>query len=194
MKKIASLFMRNYDGDRMVRDEVVPGSEWVLTGEGIATQKHDGTACRMFNGLLWRRFDAKLGRRPPMGFDPAQEPDPISGHWPGWMPIGDGPEDRWHREALENGGQNGQMFASGTYELVGPKINGNPERYRRHTLIPHGSVELPMAPRTYRALKDFLSSIDLEGIVWHHSDGRMVKIKASDFGIRFVRAYRDPIR
>jgi hypothetical protein len=25
---------------------------------------------------------------------------------------------------------------------------------------------------------------NIEGIVWHHSDGRMVKIKAKDFGIK----------
>ena len=32
MKKIPSLFCRNYDGDRLVRDEIVPGSEWVAAG------------------------------------------------------------------------------------------------------------------------------------------------------------------
>ena len=35
MQKIISLFQRNYDGDRQVRDEVVPGAEWVLAGEGV---------------------------------------------------------------------------------------------------------------------------------------------------------------
>lgn len=28
MKKIISLFQRNYGGDGKVRDEVVPGAEW----------------------------------------------------------------------------------------------------------------------------------------------------------------------
>lgn len=37
MRKIQSLFQRNYDGDRLVRNEVVPGSEWVVSGEGRAT-------------------------------------------------------------------------------------------------------------------------------------------------------------
>jgi hypothetical protein len=27
LKKIVSLFQRNYDGDRLVRDEIVPGAE-----------------------------------------------------------------------------------------------------------------------------------------------------------------------
>lgn len=39
MQKIISLFQRNYDGDHLVRDEVVPGAEWVLRGEGVATRK-----------------------------------------------------------------------------------------------------------------------------------------------------------
>lgn len=39
MKKIISLFQRNYDGNRLVRDELVPGSEWVQEGLGIATRK-----------------------------------------------------------------------------------------------------------------------------------------------------------
>jgi len=39
MKKIPSLFQRNYDGDRLVRDEVVPGAEWVMAGEGTATRQ-----------------------------------------------------------------------------------------------------------------------------------------------------------
>ncbi|MCV7174897.1 hypothetical protein [Mycolicibacterium sphagni] len=29
MKKIISLFERNYDTDRLVRDEITPGAEWV---------------------------------------------------------------------------------------------------------------------------------------------------------------------
>ena len=51
MKKIPSLFCRNYDGDRLVRDEVVPGCEWVLRGEGRPTEKVDGTALGFWDGL-----------------------------------------------------------------------------------------------------------------------------------------------
>jgi hypothetical protein len=45
MRKIATLFQRNYETDRLVRDEVVPGAEWVLGGEGVATRKFDGRCC-----------------------------------------------------------------------------------------------------------------------------------------------------
>jgi hypothetical protein len=40
MKKIQSLFCRNEEkdelGSRRVRDEVMPGAEWVINGEGVA--------------------------------------------------------------------------------------------------------------------------------------------------------------
>jgi len=183
MQKIISLFQRNYEGDRLVRDEVVPGAEWVLAGEGVATRKWDGTCCRLLAGKLWARYDVKKGRTPPPGFEAAQEPDPTTGHWPGWIPVGDGPEHKWHREAAA-------VFAEvtdrpdGTYELCGPKVNGNPEKFEAHVLIGHGRALLPDAPRTFEALREWLRLADVEGIVWHHPDGRMVKIKAKDFGIK----------
>lgn len=35
MKKIISLFKRNYETDHKVRNEVVEGAEWVINGEGL---------------------------------------------------------------------------------------------------------------------------------------------------------------
>lgn len=183
MKKIISLFQRNYDGDRLVRDEIVPGAEWVVAGEGEATRKMNGTCCMVREGKLYKRYDAKNGKTPPFGFEPAQEPDATTGHLPGWLPIGDGPEDRYHREAfamIPN-------LPDGTYELVGPKVQGNPEGYSTHCLVRHGSHTLELhdpPPRTFDALKAWFKGKNIEGIVWHHPDGRMVKIKARDFGIK----------
>ena len=104
MKKIPSLFKRDYgSGARLVYDEIVPGTEWAHAGEGVATRKIDGTSCLVRDGKLYKRYDAKAGRTPPAGFEPAQdEADPVTGHWPGWLPVGDGPEDRWHREGYAN--------------------------------------------------------------------------------------------
>lgn len=180
MKKIISLFQRNYNGDHLVRDEVVPGAEWVLAGEGVATRKYDGTCCMVRDGKLYKRYDAKKGKAPPDGFEPAQEPDPVTGHWPGWLPVGDGPEDRWHRDAVES---DPQPLIDGTYELIGPKVQGNPEGVSTHMLIAHGKHFLDV-PRTFDELKDWFSGKDIEGIVWRHPDGRMVKIKGRDFGIK----------
>lgn len=178
MRKIISLFQRNYESDRLVRDEVVAGAEWVLAGEGVATRKWDGTCAMVRGGQLFKRYDAKQGKTPPPGFEPAQDYDPVTGHMPGWLAVGDGPEDRWFRA-----GHNPEL-ADGTYELCGPKVQGNPEGLERHQLIPHGKHYLPDAPRTFVAIRDYLAARNMEGIVWRHPDGRMVKIKAKDFGLR----------
>lgn len=178
MNKIISLFQRNYDGDRLVRNEVVPGAEWVVAGEGVPTRKWDGTCCKVRDGRLYKRYDAKHGKPAPVNFEPAQEPDPVTGHWPGWVPVGDGPDDRWHRAAFKGDEPNG------TYELVGPKVQGNPESCENHILVPHGKHFVHQAPRDFDGLRLFFAAHDMEGIVWHHPDGRMVKIKAKDFGIK----------
>lgn len=175
MKKIISLYQRNYDGDRLVRDELVPGAEWVAAGEGVATRKFDGTCCMVRGGKLFKRYDAKAGKVPPAGFEPAQEPDAATGHRPGWLPVGDGQDDRWHREAMK------PDLPDGTYELVGPKVQGNPEGFDVHTLVRHGAELLFDVPRTFAELKKYLRAVPIEGIVWHHPDGRMVKIKRKDF-------------
>jgi hypothetical protein len=193
MEKIISVFARNYDGDRLVRPEIVPGAEWAAAGEGTPTRKFDGTCCRIDEyGALWKRYDAKKGKTPPAGFSPAQpEPDPVSGHWPGWILVGEGPEDRWHIEALGNL-PFPPIERPGTYELVGPKVQGNPERAATHVLLKHGADVLVDVPTPaglsveeyFRAIRLYLAEHDIEGIVWHHPDGRTAKIKGKDFGLK----------
>lgn len=39
-------------------------------------------------------------------------------------------------------------------------------------------------PIEFEALKTWLTDKDIEGIVWHHPDGRMVKIKKKDFRLK----------
>ncbi|OLV15942.1 RNA ligase 1 family protein [Deinococcus marmoris] len=179
MQKILSLFQRNYETDRLVRDEVVPGAEWVRDGEGMATRKWDGTSCLVRDGRLLKRYDAKKGRTPPPGFEAAQEPDPVTGHHPGWVPVDDGPNDAFHREAWVSANA---ALPDGTYELIGPKVQGNPEGLQKHVLIRHGEEHLNDAPRDFAGLKSYLEvRPEMEGIVWHHPDGRLVKIKRKDF-------------
>lgn len=186
MKKIISLFQRNYEGNRKVRDEVTPGAQWVLDGEGKATRKWDGLAVKVTDGVVFKRYDAKTGRTPPAGFIPAQpSPDPVSGHWPGWVPA-DGPDSRYIHEAVEAAAvRYPQGIPEGTYEVCGPRIGtrhgANPENLATHVLIPHGEDVLEDAPRTFADLMEYLRDRAIEGIVWHHEDGRMVKIKKADF-------------
>jgi hypothetical protein len=177
MRKIPTIFMRD-ESRRLVIDQKNSAADWVFRGDGVATQKHDGTCCLVRDGVLFRRYDLRPGKTPPFGFEAADGADEITGSIMGWVPVGHGTDDKWHREAVIDR----PLPGNGTYELCGPRVQGNPEKLMSHHLIPHGIVPLPDAPTDFSGLRNFLSVRDIEGIVWHHPDGRMAKIKKRDFG------------
>ena len=105
----------------------------------------------------------------------------MSGKTVGWGPIGEGPEDKYHREAFAL-----SSYADGTYELMGPKVQGNKSKWVAHGLILHGAVDIEAPPKPeFDAICAWLDQNSIEGIVWHHPDGRMAKIKRRDFGFRW---------
>jgi hypothetical protein len=188
MKKIPTLFQRNFDTDRLVRNEIAPGCGWVLDGEGVATEKIDGTCCLIRNGRLYKRYEWKPGKTPPADFEPAQEPDEVTGAIPGWVPVGDGPDDRWHREACRSHRVlHGANPLDGTYELIGPKVQGNPYGCSVHVLIAHGSLMAFDVPSDFDGLREYLRTRDIEGIVWWRDIGDpdcdKVKLKRRDFNL-----------
>lgn len=186
MKKIPCLFVRIFDDKHKftITPEVTPGCEWVLAGEGRATRKFDGTACMVHAGQLCRRYDVRKGKPTPQEWEPCQpKPDPVTGHWPGWLLVRDEPESKYHREAFKT--LIGRGFpCDGTYELIGPKVQGNPEAYLSHELIPHGEFVLAImaSDLSFERLREYLDQCPYEGIVWHHPDGRMAKLRRDDFG------------
>ena len=183
MRKIPTIFVRDMSRQpALVTAEVTPGCLWVFQGEGVPTQKYDGTCCLVRDGRLYKRYELRPGKPAPHDFEPAQEPDPNTGKQPGWVPVGEGPDDKWHREAFAER----QTWADGTYELVGQKVQGNPYRASTHWLMPHASMPQlpePEGGRYYDGIKALLTEKHIEGIVWHHPDGRMAKIKRRDFGL-----------
>lgn len=183
MKKIASVWVRDFGvKGAPYRNEVTPGCEWVLAGEGVATRKYDGTAVLVdATGALFARYDAKRGKAPPAGFIHCQEPDPETGHWPGWVPA-TRPEDKWIRDAFESTRAQG-LVESGTWEAIGPKIGGNPEACAIHVLVRHGADVLEPCPRDFDGLRAWLAPLDIEGVVFHHLDGRMAKATKQGFGL-----------
>ena len=186
MKKIPTIFARNPVNLSEVTDERNPVCDWVFAGEGIATRKWDGTAVLISDiGVMFKRYDCKKGRTPPLGFIEADSADPITGHWPGWVPIkNDDPADKWFVAAYLESAVSGTL-PHGTYEAIGPHFQGNPDGASSDCLIRHGSVPVDFRQEpTREALKSFFVFNKFEGIVWHHPDGRMAKIKARDFGIR----------
>jgi len=218
VRKIITVFQRNYETDRLVRDELVPGAEWVLAGEGIATRKWDGACTMVRCGQLFKRYELKRENRPkiaPPGFEPMQAPDEVTGAIPGWVPVGEGPEDKWFRVARANvlnagDGHEGSL-EDGTYEAIGPHFGGghhdkNPEGCPFDMLLPHGKEIVTNFPHSFGRMRQYfldmgrdfaaydatqdspvialLGGPSIEGVVFHHPDGRMAKIKARDFGIK----------
>ena len=186
MKKIPTVFERDWNGDRSrVVDQVHEGCEWVLAGEGWPTKKIDGTCCMVRSGKLYKRREWKPTDNLREG-DEIVGRDAETGKVVGWVPVGDGPEDRWHREAFALW----ERLDDGTYELVGPKVQGNPEGYPRHELVAHDTLQLGAdIPRTFDGLRDWLGEgLNIEGVGFHHPDGRMAKIKLRDFGLKRPKA------
>ncbi len=131
----------------------------------------------------------------PNGWQPCEDkPNLHTGHWPGWLRVDfKDPSNKWHKEAVSSHYEiHGTFPHDGTWELVGAKVQGNPYGFDNepHELWAHGmqfgDSRVPILskpPRTYELLKSWFSRNPCEGIVWHHPDGRMVKIKRKDFGL-----------
>lgn len=187
MKKMKTLFVREFDEKHKVTTLpiVEEGCEWVINGEGVATLKIDGTCCLIENGVLYKRFDFKEGRKLPEGAIPCQEAaDSITGHFPHWVKVNaEDPSDKHYISAFERL-ENKQ---NGTYELVGPHFQGNPYGFLYDKLLKHGEIILQGVPRTYEGLKEYLKTHYIEGIVFHRGNGEMCKIKRTDFGFEWNR-------
>ncbi|MEU6444391.1 hypothetical protein [Streptomyces sp. NPDC047046] len=182
--KIPTLFLRDPENRKRLLPEVAPECAWVTAGEGVATRKYDGTCVlRDEAGEWWARREVRPGRAAPPGYL-AISTDPVTGKAMGWEPMGGSTFMRFHTEALASD----EDFVPGTYELVGPRINGNPEGVARHTLLRHGwaapevAADFAGAPRDFAGLRAWVTARPYEGIVWHHPDGRRAKLKVRDFG------------
>ena len=179
MNKIPTLFRRDPDDRKRVLAEANPECQWVLDGEGTPTRKYDGTCVLLDeDGTWWARREVRPGRTRPPGYRPVTT-DEITGKTVGWEPIAQSAYARYHAEALAAAPED---RPAGTYELIGPKINGNPERVDGHELVAHAEAERFDVPRDLDGLRTWLlAHPEYEGIVWHHPDGRRAKIKHRDF-------------
>lgn len=186
MKKIPTLFERIYENHKVVgiTPNVTPGLEWVLDGEGIATIKFDGACCAIIDGELYKRYDAKKGKKPPEGAIPCCDPDPITGHWPHWVKCDrENPADKWFFEAYHDD----ILFSNSgtyTYEAVGPHFQGNPYGLDVDMLVMHG-IHAIRVDRSFEGIKDYLKNHEIEGIVFWKDGEPKCKIKRSDFGFEW---------
>lgn len=184
MKKIPTLFERVFENHKVtgITDKVTPGFEWVLKGEGTATLKLDGSCCAIIGGELYKRYDAKKGKKPPEGAIPCCDPDPITGHWPHWVKCdASNPADKWFIEAWKNVDYD---MGDGTFEAIGPHFQGNPYNMKYDTLEKHGDIKV-LVERSFEAIKEYLSKNKVEGIVFWKDGEPKCKIKRTDFGLKW---------
>jgi hypothetical protein len=186
---------RKWDGTCVGYFPVVQGEVRINGGIGSHEVNEPGDLAATW---LARR-EVKPGKTPPPGFLPIQT-DEVTGKTVGWEPVEQSAFARWHADALTRGAETGyltvdsyprsgpEVFA--TYELCGPKINGDPGGLGVHMLIRHGYVaateQWAMAEMglDFASLRTWLlddARAPWEGIVWHHLDGRMAKLKKRDF-------------
>lgn len=196
MKKIPCLLQRKfYDNHtfELLEDKITPGCEWVIAGEGFATEKLDGTACMIKNGCIYKRYDAKKGKQPPKNAIPCiPEPDPITGHWPHWVKCDENKaEDKYHIEAFDRLVNNKMLYRpsyiiEGTYELIGPHFQSNPYNLEFDILEKHGERIINVG-RSIEEIKEYLNNNYIEGIVfWKDGYGsEMCKIRRKDFGFKW---------
>ena len=193
MKKIPTLFEREFQNHQVISisREVTPGLEWVLNGEGIATEKIDGACCAVIGGEFYKRYDAKKDKHgkmkmPPEGAIPCDDPDPVTGHWPHWVKVEEqNPADRWFVDALRHAQNRDGVLSDGTYEAIGPHFQSNPYNLKEDTLVRHGIIEIDLPDRSFEGIRRYLISHRIEGIVFWKDNTPLCKIKRKDFGFKW---------
>lgn len=210
MKKIPTIFMRDHETGYVI-PEINPKAEWVLEEAYPALRKYDGTCVGLFLSVkgdirinegvgsgeieskedikaVWMARHTVVGRMlPPEDFI-EEEFDPKTGKTFGWVPIEQSSFYKFFLEARENL----ETEHLGTYELCGPKINGNPEGFKKHTLVFHWTAEQlaniqvldiqdMSVEDAYQALKMTLAYLPVEGVIFRSAKHGMAKLKRKDF-------------
>lgn len=187
MKKIPTLFTRIYEGHKIIgiEDEITPGCEEAFKN-GLATIKVDGSCCAIIDGKFCKRYDAKKGKKPPVGAIPCCDPDSVTGHWPHWVEVSENnPGDKWFYVALKNAEiQNYGPLENGTYEAIGPHFQGNPYDLNTDILVKHGT-EIVDVKRDFESIRNWLNENLVEGLVFWLGGEPVCKIKRTDFGFEW---------
>lgn len=191
MKKMTVLFAQILDdkGNRVISDRIHERAEAIFTSQDVrATIKVDGTATFLDEDGNWfSRRAVRPGKNAPEGFIP-METDPKTGITFGWEPIEGSSLHKAFKKAVTGDER------PGTFELIGPKINGNPEGVDTDRLVPHGSAPAEGFPSVEEMdahrddLREFLFPFfarfreqSIEGIVWWIDGEPKIKLRVKDF-------------
>lgn len=213
MRKLTHLFARV--GGQYI-PEVEPGNEWALIRPTRVTVKWDGTCCAVFNGQLFARRQVKTSKlrareqrfnSTPLGAILSESPAGFrpfyigSSRIYGWIPVTDDPNCRKHRQFLQE--QSLSLtdplppghYPDGTYELIGPGVNGNNHGLEKLELRKHGldcldfSIDYGYEPvdEVFRRFKRFFEKTPREGVVIWSVNHLACKVRSDGFGIKWPR-------
>lgn len=186
MRKIKTIFDRNWDTNRKVNSTIAVDFNF---DEAIATEKLDGMNIRVTirNGTLVRLEK----RRNP---SKVQKQNGITEPW--YVDANESAsQDKWLFDATQNTDFSEVPDGEWSAEAIGKNIQGNPLLLENNRVfifsLPDWKerIILKDVPCHFDELKEYLdkqksligNNAPIEGIVWHHPNGDMVKIKRKDF-------------
>lgn len=186
MKKIKTIFDRNWKGNKGVINKYIEGFTPDILKNAIATEKIDGTNVRV---TVRNHTAVRLEKR--------RNPDKIQKHngiEEPWYKDADeySPDDKWIYDALKNTDLSNISDGEWSGEAVGVNIQGNPLNLENNRIMFFSLGQAPIfenVPVDFEGLKNWLpkqkskygNNAFIEGIVWHLSNGDMYKIKTKDF-------------
>jgi len=186
MKKIKTIFDRDWNGNRRVVDKYTDGFSPDLLIGAVATEKLDGMNVRI---TLRNHLCVRTEKR--------RNPDKIQkqkGIEEPWYKDADeySPEDKWIFDGIKNTDFSNLSDGEWSGELVGTNIQGNSLNLENNRIVFFSLNQAPVfenVPIDYEGLKEWLPAqkskygkdCGIEGIVWHTNAGDMFKIKVKDF-------------
>lgn len=183
MKKIPTIFDRDWKGTRKVIDKYV--IDPAMFEGAVATEKLDGTNVRV---TIRKGTCVRLEKR--------RNPDKIQkykGIEEPWYTEAyeNEPNDKWMYDALKNTDLTQLPDGEWSGECIGTNIQGNVLGLDKNVIVFFSLGQAPVfenVPTTYAELKEWLPKQQskygtgtIEGIVWHCPNGDMMKIKVKDF-------------
>ena len=185
MKKIKTIFERDWDGDHKVVNKYIDGFLPDVLWGAIATEKLDGTNIRV---TVRNKTVVRIEKR--RNPDKIQKFKGITEPW--YIDASESAEDKWINDAIKNTDFSNIPDGEWSGEVVGKNVQGNPLNLEKNVVVFFTLNQAPVfedVPTDYEGLKTWLSSqkskygnnCGIEGIVWHCENGDMFKIKVKDF-------------
>lgn len=189
MKKIKTIFERDWKGNGKILNQPAPGVSLEmleLDKTVVATEKLDGTNVRITvrNETVVR---VEKRRNP----DKIQKQKGITEPW--YVDASEyESQDKWIFDGLKNTDFTHIPDGEWSGELLGKDVQGNPLNLENNRIVFFSLGQAPVfedVPTSYEELREWLpkqkskvgNDCGIEGIVWHCADGSMYKIKTKDF-------------